>query len=156
MSRESQHTHFEDEIQEQVRLWGFPPTCASLLLVSKYFYFKLICHGLNTGWFDYGSNPDGTVSRPLSIATCPECFKQICIKINANTIQYSNKYIYNSYGSNPHGTVIPPFVICYLSLTEGLMLQTTNYIASTLFTSNLIWFQYFLEKVLIIALWYIE
>ena len=30
MSRESEHTHFEDKIQEQVRLWGFPPTCASL------------------------------------------------------------------------------------------------------------------------------
>ena len=30
MSRESQHTPFEDKIQEQVRLWGFPPTCASL------------------------------------------------------------------------------------------------------------------------------
>ena len=33
MSRESQHTHFEDKIQEQVRLWGFPPTCASLVSV---------------------------------------------------------------------------------------------------------------------------
>ena len=30
MSRESQHTHFEDKIHEQVRPWGFPPSCASL------------------------------------------------------------------------------------------------------------------------------
>ena len=30
MLRESQHRHFEDKIQEQVRLRGFPPTCASL------------------------------------------------------------------------------------------------------------------------------
>ena len=33
MSRESQHTHFEDKIQEQLRLLGFPPTCASLVCV---------------------------------------------------------------------------------------------------------------------------
>ena len=31
MSRESQHTHFEVKIQKQVRLWGFPPICASLI-----------------------------------------------------------------------------------------------------------------------------
>ena len=36
MSQESQHTHFEDKIQEQVRLWGFPPTCASLSLVNDW------------------------------------------------------------------------------------------------------------------------
>ena len=35
MSRESQHTHLEDKIQEQVRLWGFPPTCASLVTVNS-------------------------------------------------------------------------------------------------------------------------
>ena len=32
MSGESQHTQFEDKIQEQVRLWGFPTTCTSLYL----------------------------------------------------------------------------------------------------------------------------
>ena len=31
MSRKSQHTHFEDKIQDQVSFWGFPATCAMLL-----------------------------------------------------------------------------------------------------------------------------
>ena len=37
MLRESQHTNFEDKIQEQVRLWGFPSPCASL---HKTLFFK--------------------------------------------------------------------------------------------------------------------
>ena len=43
MSRESQHTHFEDKIQEQVRLWGFPPTCASLMTTANN-YFVMADH----------------------------------------------------------------------------------------------------------------
>ena len=36
MSRESQHTHFEDKIQEQVRLWDSPqlvPACIMVLMI---------------------------------------------------------------------------------------------------------------------------
>ena len=36
-------THFEDKIQEQVRLWGFPPTCASLMTTANN-YFVMADH----------------------------------------------------------------------------------------------------------------
>ena len=42
MLRKSQHTHFEDKIQDQVRLWGFPVTYAILpsmhQLIGYYFH----------------------------------------------------------------------------------------------------------------------
>ena len=34
VNRESQHTHFEDKIQDQISWWGFPKTCVVLELVT--------------------------------------------------------------------------------------------------------------------------